>query len=117
METTKPAATGNGETRLIASELRWRCDPDTLGFESTVEVAPLEQTIGQERGGSALEFGLLQEVDGYNIYVAGPSGSGRMSTVRTLVDQVAAARFVPSEWCYARNLADPYQPKAIRVRT
>ena len=33
------------------------CDPDTLGFETTAEIAPLAGTIGQERAVSALENG------------------------------------------------------------
>ncbi|HZT07338.1 MAG TPA: AAA family ATPase [Chloroflexota bacterium] len=100
---------------LTPERLRWRCDPDSLPFETTAEVPPLDHTVGQDRGVSALEFGLEQRVDGYNVYVAGPVGSGRMTTVRTLVERLAASQPPPDEWCYARNFADPYRPKTIRV--
>ena len=39
-----------------AENLHTVCDPDTLGFETTDEVAQLEGTIGQERALSALEL-------------------------------------------------------------
>ena len=44
--------------KLSPEKLTTICDPDTLGFETTAEVSPLEGTIGQERASSALELAL-----------------------------------------------------------
>ena len=53
------------------------CDPDSLGFETTSDVSPLQGTIAQERAMSALELGLGINDDGFNIFVSGAPGSGR----------------------------------------
>jgi hypothetical protein len=52
------------------------CDPDTLGFETTDELSPLEGTIGQERAISALELGLDISEPGFNIFISGPPDRG-----------------------------------------
>src|SRR3981081_160068 len=76
---------------LPPERLRWRCDPRELDFSSTLDVAPLEGTVGQERGVSAVAFALgLDNRDGFNVYVAGQPGSGRTTTVSSLVLREAA---------------------------
>ncbi len=47
-----------------AENLHTVCDPDSLGFETTDEVAQLEGTIGQERALSALELAVDIDADG-----------------------------------------------------
>ena len=47
----------NHEVALKA--LRWNCDPDSMGVESTQDVDKLqEKVIAQERAVSALKFGM-----------------------------------------------------------
>ena len=46
------------------------CDPDELGFESTADIDPLDDTIGQERAISAMELALDLDAPGYNLFVA-----------------------------------------------
>ncbi len=62
---------------LKADEVRRRCDPAALGFVATDELPPLTAMIGQERGTDALGLGINLARPGYNIFVAGPGGSGR----------------------------------------
>jgi predicted ATP-dependent protease len=102
---------------LPLDRLRWRCDPGQLGFETTDEVQPLDGIVGQDRGLGAIELALSLETPGYNLYVAGPTGSGRTSTVRSQVRRVAAGRAAPPDWCYLHNFRDPYQPKAVALLT
>lgn len=91
------------------------CDPDSLGFETTREVEPLDRTVGQNRAVSALEFGLNINTPGYNIYVAGFPGTGRTTTLSNFLKQVAKERPVPDDWCYVHNFRDPLQPVAVRL--
>lgn len=58
-----------------AENLHTVCDPDSLGFETTDEVAQLEGTIGQERALSALELAVDIDADDYNLFVSGIPGS------------------------------------------
>jgi len=110
--------------RLVALEerlsvpverLRRSCDPASLPFESTKEVEPLLGTVGQERAISSIEFGVEIGSGGFNIFVAGPSGSGRTATACTYVEQAARAQPVPDDWVYVHNFEDPYRPQAIRL--
>lgn len=100
---------------LPVERLRWRCDPEQLGFESTEEVPPLDCMVGQTRGIGAIEFALSLETAGYNLYVAGPTGTGRTTTVRCQVEAAAAKRPAPADWCYLHSFSDPYQPRAVQL--
>src|SRR5437867_12222155 len=92
---------------LPAERLRWRCDPQTLGFESTDELSDLTELVGQERGIAAIAFGLGLAAHGYNLFVVGPTGSGRRVAVESLIAEHARARPTPSDWCYIHNFAGP----------
>ncbi|MFQ5811659.1 MAG: AAA family ATPase [Anaerolineae bacterium] len=100
---------------LPVDKLRRICDPQMLGCETTEEVEPLETIIGQERAVRALEFGLgIQEL-GFNIYVAGPPGTGKTTAVQRFLEKVARGKAVPPDWCYVNNFRDPYRPNALRL--
>jgi len=104
------------ENRLLpADTLRWVCNPADLGFKATSDL-PTETTIvGQERGRHALQFGLGIDQRGYNIFVSGPTGTGRTTYARGEVDRLAGTRSVPWDWCYVRNFAVADQPVAISL--
>lgn len=95
------------------AQLRNTCDPSTFDFETTEEIPPLEGTVGQDRGVSAIEFGLQVRTEGYNVFVAGLTGSGRNATVNANLHRVAVAQPGPPDWCYVYNFAEPHRPKAI----
>ncbi|MHB0867983.1 MAG: Lon protease family protein [Chloroflexota bacterium] len=98
-----------------AERLRGGCDAAQLPFESTLEVEPLEGTVGQERAVSAIEFGVDIDSDGFNIFIAGPLGSGRNTTAHSYLERAARTRPVPDDWVYVHNFADPYYPQVIRL--
>ncbi len=98
-----------------AGDLYRPCDPDALGFETTADVAPLDGTVGQDRALSALEFGLDIQADGYNLFVSGPSGTGRNSTLRAILRRMAADRAVPPDWCYVYNFEEHRQPSVFSL--
>ena len=56
-------------------------DPKKLSFKTTDELEPLSEIIGQKRGVDAFRFGAGINKAGYNIFVTGPAGSGRLATV------------------------------------
>ena len=100
---------------LPPGKLRYNFDPDHLECGSTEELKPLEGIIGQERAVRALKFGLNIEDGGFNIFVAGFSGTGRMTGVKGFVEELARTRRVPSDWCYVNNFSDSYEPVAIEL--
>ena len=94
--------------------LRRRVDPATLPL-TTADVPPLEGTIGQPRALNALAFGLEIRSPGYNLYVAGPTGSGRERTVQDFLQQFAPTRPVPPDWVYVYNFTQPDRPNVIHL--
>lgn len=101
--------------QLTPSELRRTIDPVTLGIQTTAECMPLAGVIGQPHAVSALKFGLGIRDAGFNIYVSGPHGIGKMSAVKSFLETEARRRPLPCDWCYVNNFDDSYQPIAIRL--
>src|SRR5579884_3833772 len=100
---------------LPAARLRRRCDPDAFAFATTAEVATSAGLIGQRRALDALTFGLAMAEHGFNIYVAGPPGTGKATAVRAFVEGAAVKRPAPPDWCYVHNFRDPSRPRALRL--
>jgi lon-related putative ATP-dependent protease len=100
---------------LPVDKLRRICDPQTLDCETTEQMAPLETIIGQERAVRALGFGLGIQEFGFNIYVAGPPGTGKTTAVRRFLEKVAKDKAVPPDCCYVNNFRDAYRSKALRL--
>jgi lon-related putative ATP-dependent protease len=100
---------------LIAEQVRPRCDPALFHCDSTIDLVPKEGIIGQDRALSALNFGLNILKKGFNIYVSGPSGTGRTTAIKSFLEAMAAKKEVPSDWCYVHNFKDSYCPKALKV--
>ncbi len=100
---------------LRVEQLRKVFDPTLMQCETTEMLTPLEEIIGQERAVKALKFGLEIKEQGFNIYVAGVSGTGRTTAVKDFLDELAKAKPVPSDWCYVNNFRNSYEPKAIQL--
>jgi lon-related putative ATP-dependent protease len=100
---------------LSIVSLRKTCDPNVMRCQTTEELAPLGEIIGQERAVRALKFGLGIREQGFNIYVAGYPGTGRKTAVKNFVEEVASGEPVPPDWCYVNNFSNQYEPKAIQL--
>ena len=109
-----------GAERLAARELRPLelravCDPGTLSFESTAELPPASSMIGQERAVAATKFGIAMRRAGYNLFVLGPSRTGKATTMRRVLGERAAQEPTPPDWCYVHSFTDPYRPTALEL--
>ncbi|AQS58762.1 Lon protease family protein [Desulforamulus ferrireducens] len=103
-------------TIVSAERLRRRCLPEELEFcESSADVPPLKDFIGQERAVRAMQFGLNMKAHGYNIFVAGPVGTGKTTYTQTVVTQFAAKEEVPGDWCLIYNFQNPDVPLAVTL--
>jgi lon-related putative ATP-dependent protease len=100
---------------LTAAQLCRRFDPQALNFDTTAGLKPLENIIGQKRAISALRFGLGIQETGFNIFVSGPAGIGKMTAVQSFVEAVARSRSTPADWCYLNNFDDPNQPRTLSL--
>lgn len=100
--------------RVPVENLRWRLDPASLPFATTTEIEPLSEIVGQPRGVSALRFGMGLARPGYNIFVTGSPGSGRMATVKKVLEEFSKGNEAPDDLCYVNNFKDPEAPVLLR---
>lgn len=94
---------------LKPEELRWRCDPDTLNLNTTEDVEPCQEILGQKRAVEAVRQGLEMEYEGYNIFVTGLSGTGRTTTIKRLLEELRKPK-TPPDLLYVHNFKNPDMP-------
>jgi hypothetical protein len=104
----------NEQLAVAPEQLRRRVDPAQLPL-TTPDIPSLEGTIGQPRAVDALAFGLEISSSGYNLFVAGLTGSGRERTVHDCLQRFAPTRPAPSDWVYVYNFAQADRPHALRL--
>jgi len=97
-------------------KLRWRLDPATLSFENTNDLEPLKEIVGQKRGVEAFRFGIGMKKQGYNVFVTGMAASGRMATVRKLLEELSDKDMVPEDLCYVNNFKNQEAPILLRLQ-
>ncbi len=102
--------------KLGPEELYRCCEPDVFTFTTTEDMGKFDGTIGQEKALRSLDFGLSQMGRGFNIFALGETGTGKMTTVRTLLRERASKEKVPHDWCYVYNFKDPDIPLAISLQ-
>jgi lon-related putative ATP-dependent protease len=102
---------------LPPNELRRICDPAVFKFDSTAEIEPLDEVIGQERAVRAIRLGLNMNQPGYNIFIAGQEGNGKRTIAQDIVSRHARQQPAPDDWCMVNNFHDEFRPKAICVPT
>lgn len=103
------------KNELSFKDLKMTCNPDIFNFETTADLESIQGGIGQDRGIKALEFGLQVNVKGYNLYLEGPSGVGKTMYTKNYLNQIAAKKKVPSDWCYIYNFDNPNEPIAVEL--
>jgi lon-related putative ATP-dependent protease len=91
------------------------CAPDIFTFNTTDELPDVKETIGQEKALHALDFGLSLDSAGFNIFILGEHGTGKMTTVKSFLSRKAMNEPVPQDWCYVYNFKDPDTPVAISL--
>ena len=98
---------------LDYTQLKNNYFPDFFSFQTTSELEVLNGIVGQERAVKAFDFGLEVKMKGYNIYMAGPSGTGKTSYACSRTKEIAVNEAVPSDWCYVYNFQNPKKPLAL----
>ena len=100
---------------LPADKLRQSCDPALLGFETTQESTGLVELIGQDRAMDAICLSSGMTHRDFNLFVLGPTGTGRHTAVQKILSEDAAKRPVPCDWAYVNNFEEAHKPKALQL--
>ena len=100
---------------VAAEELRWRCPDSWLPADSTAGIEPSRGIIGQDRAVKALEFGLAVESLGFNVFVTGLTGTGRMTAIELHIGPLAEQGQPPDDLVYVYNFDRPERPRLLRL--
>lgn len=93
-------------------------------LKHTVKLAAIEKPpsrsmqhtiLGQSRAQTALEFGIAMKKPGYNIFVMGESGTGRLSMITHTLSFYAQQQPAPPSYAYVDNFDNPREPVAIEL--
>ena len=99
--------------KVKVEDLKSKHSLEDIDFNTTEDIVPIREIIGQERAVQAIEFGLKMKQKGYNIYVAGVSGIGRTSYTHTLIKKHAKTRENLKDWLYVNNFKNPNEPTVL----
>jgi lon-related putative ATP-dependent protease len=99
--------------KLPSSALKLKVQLDALTTPDVKQ--PLPAILGQSRAQSALEFGIAMQNPGYNVFVMGEPGTGRLSMITQTLATHAEQQSAPSSYCYVDNFENAREPVAIEL--
>jgi ATP-dependent Lon protease len=101
-------------SELEYDQLTWSCPDHIFTFKSTKELTPLKSIVGQDRAIEAITLGAELHSYGYNVFVSGVSGTGRLTTVKHILDQVSVTRPILYDYCFVHNFKFPDNPTLLK---
>jgi predicted ATP-dependent protease len=99
--------------KLSVEDLAWSCPDDWLSWSSSGDIEPATTIVGQSRAVEAIGFGLDMPGIGYNIFVTGLSGTGRLTTIKSFLEHVNGDLDTPDDVCFVHNFRKPEEPRAL----
>ncbi|MFW5749214.1 MAG: Lon protease family protein [Halanaerobium sp.] len=102
--------------KIPISNLDYNYRAENLDFETTKELSAIdEEIIGQNRAANSLDFGMRVNKSGYNIFMAGESGTGKSTYAENMAEEKSAAMEQPKDILYVFNFSEPEKPRVMRV--
>ncbi len=98
---------------LHYSELKNFINPADLHFETTAELSPTDEIIGQPIAHDSLIFGLSVKSPGYNIYLCGEPGTGKTTFAKRFAQKQADKEPVPPDLVFIYNFENPKAPDVL----
>ena len=81
--------------------------------DSLIRVSEPSMIIGQPRAVKALQMGTEISGKGYNIFVTGISGTGRISAIKKILGQFDSSSVQLTDCAYVFNFKDPDRPEVL----
>ncbi len=98
---------------LAPKQLAWQCPMSWLPKKDSTSIKPASTIVAQDRAVDAIAFGLAMRGIGFNVFVTGMSGTGRLTTIKSFVEKLAEADDKPDDICFVFNFRKPEEPCAI----
>ncbi len=99
--------------KLALDDLAWLCPEDWLNWPNSGEIEPASTIVGQDRAVEAIDFGLAMPGIGYNVFVTGLSGTGRLTTIKQFLERTNGDLETPDDVCFVHNFRNPEEPHAL----
>ncbi len=100
---------------LAPEQVTSRCPAAHFSFKTTADLPTAREIIGQPRGVRSIEFGIDMFSPGYNIYVMGQRGTGRLTAIERFIKARASDAPVPDDVLYVHNFKETHQPVALTL--
>ena len=102
--------------KISFSELNFNFNAKDLDFDTTKELSAIdEEIIGQNRAAASLDFGMRVNKNGYNIFMAGESGTGKSTYAENMAEEKSAKMDPPKDILYVFNFSESEIPRVMRV--
>ncbi|MFN2340669.1 MAG: Lon protease family protein [Halanaerobium sp.] len=102
--------------KIAFSKVDFNFEAEKLDFKTTEELSAIdEEIIGQNRAADSLDFGMRVNKSGYNIFMAGESGTGKSTYAENMAEEKSAQMEPPKDMLYVFNFSEPEKPRVIRV--
>jgi predicted ATP-dependent protease len=101
--------------KLTPEQLTKHVQTDQLNFDPLIPTPEFNQILGQPRATRALEFGVSINETGYNLYIAGETGTGRTQYIINYLEPIATCGNTPDEWLYVNNFNNPTEPRCLNL--
>ncbi|NVJ61375.1 MAG: AAA family ATPase [Gammaproteobacteria bacterium] len=102
---------------LAIEQLTTPINYEDLPFKNVSDLEANVEFLGQERAKRALAFGLETKRRGYNLFVMGDSGTGRISMVMRHIEAKAQTQKAQPDWIYVNNFDEAREPWAMQLPT
>ncbi len=101
--------------KLPATSLKLQINQTDYSILTDSTDTRVTNILGQERAHAALNFGVAMQNPGYNIYVMGEPGTGRLSMITNHLTPISHQQETPPAYAYVENFENNREPVAIEL--
>jgi len=98
---------------LKPEDLKLSYIPESFEFDSIESIEPIEGIVGQERAIKALKIGVDIKSPGYNIFITGLSGTGKLTTIKNMLETISPDCPELNDYAYVNNFRDEDRPMLL----
>ena len=100
---------------LLPEDLIPPAETRRLPFATTAELDAWEGPLGHRRAVEAMGLAIAMQGEGYNVFVMGEPGTGRLSLLRQQLKAAAQARPPPGDCLYLNRFDEPGEPLPLSL--
>ncbi len=101
--------------KLAPTSLKLQINQADYSILTDASDTRVSHILGQKRAQSALCFGIAMQNPGYNIYVMGEPGTGRLSMITNHLTPISHQQETPPSYAYVENFENSREPFAIEL--